>query len=336
MSVFPGGNMSRIVLALSAVMILSTAVRSQTSPDTSGTASLPKFDHIVIVMEENKYYDEVIGNAAAPYINRVLREEGANLTHIYAEEHNSEGNYFWLFSGSNQAVGFDDVIPSRKTHRVYPFRTSNMGQQLREKGFTFRGYAEDLPTTGSTVTKVGHYARKHVPWISFGNIPQGANPDSSTNLTFAQFPSDFSKLPTVSIVVPNLIDDMHDPGNHPEIAVKNGDAWLKKNIDPFYKWAKTHNSLLIVTFDESDDPTSFMGLTDPSSKYVDIQNRIPTIFAGAHVKHGDYEEGTGVTHVNILRTIEAVYGLRQSGTQPPNALRFGITSEYVIKDVFQQ
>ena len=113
------------------------------------------------------------------------------------------------------------------------------------------------------------------------------------------------------------------------------DLWLKKNIDPYYQWAKNHNSLLIVTFDESDDPTGYVGLTDPASKYVDIQNRVPTILAGAHVTHGDYEEGSGVTHVSILRTIEAMYGLQASGTQPPNALKFGITSEFIIKDIFE-
>jgi acid phosphatase len=327
--------MIRTLFPLAALLTLSGSVLGQTSPAKLSSGGVPVYDHIVIVVEENKYYDQVIGNASAPYINDVLREEGANLTHIYAEEHESEGNYFWLFSGSNQGVGYKDVIPSKKTHKIYPFRTSNLGQQLIEKGLTFRGYAEDLPTIGSTVAKAGHYARKHVPWISFGNIPQGSNPVTSTNLQFEQFPTDFSKLPTVSIVVPNLIDDMHDPGSHPEIAVKNGDAWLKKNIDSYYQWAKTHNSLLIVTFDESDDPTSYVGWTDPASKYADIQNRIPTIFAGAHVKPGDYEEGAGVTHVNILRTIEAMYGLKTSGTQPPNALKFGITSEYFIKDIFE-
>jgi hypothetical protein len=318
-----------------ALLVLSGTAPGQTTIIMRDSLGLPAYDHIVIVIEENKYYEQVIGNASAPYINQVLREEGANLTHIYAEEHESEGDYFWLFSGSNQGVGFLDVIPSKKTHKVYPLKTNNLGQQLRDRGFTFRGYAEDLPNVGSTVTKAGLYVRKHVPWISFGNIPQGSNPDSSTNLQFKQFPSDFNKLPRVSIVVPNLINDMHDPGNHPAIAVKNGDTWLKKNIDPYYQWARTHNSLLILTFDESDDPTGFVGLTDPSSKYVDIQNRIPTIFAGAHIKPGDYDEGKGITHVNILRTIEAVYGLKPSGTQPPNAIKFGITSEYVIRDVFQ-
>jgi len=327
--------MSRILPVLCVLLSLTGSLQGQTSVSKRDSSGLPVYDHIVIVVEENKYYDQVIGSASAPYINQVLRQEGANLTHVYAEEHESEGNYFWLFSGSNQAVGFLDVIPSKKTHKIYPFRTSNLGQQLIEKRFTFRGYAEGLPATGSTVTKAGHYARKHVPWISFGNIPQGTNPDSSTNLQFEKFPSDFSKLPTVSIVVPNLVNDMHDPGNHPETAVKNGDDWLKKNIDPYYQWAKTHNSLLILTFDECDNPTGYIGLTDPASKYVDIQNRIPTIFAGAHIRHGDFEEGSGVTHVNILRTLETIYGLRTSGTQPPNALKFGITPEYVIKDIFE-
>ena len=327
--------MTRSLLPLVVLLTLTSSVQGQTSLIKRDSLGLPAYDHIVIVVGENKYYDQVIGNASAPYINQVLREEGANLTHMYAEEHKSEGNYFWLFCGSNEGVGYKDVIPSKKTHKIYPFRTSNLAQQLIEKGRTFRGYSEGLPGTGSTVVKAGYYVRKHVPWISFGNIPQGTNPESSTNLQFEKFPSDFSKLPTVAFVIPNLVNDMHDPGRHPEKAVTNGDAWLKKNIDPYYQWAKKHNSLLIVTFDECDNPTDYVGWTDPSSKYADIQNRIPTIFAGAHVTHGDYEEGTGVTHVNILRTIEAMYGLKTSGTQPPNALKFGITAEYIIKDVFE-
>ena len=308
---------------------------SSRAQENAAAPPLPRYDHIVIVVEENKYVSQVIGNAAAPYINSVLVAEGASFTRMYAEEHKSEGNYFWLFSGSNQGVGYNDVIPSRKTHRVYPFQTANLGRQLFDNGFTFKGYSEDLPSVGSTVNRAGHYARKHVPWISFGNIPQGSDPKVSTNLPFTLFPSDYSKLPTVAFVIPNLIHDMHDPGDHPEIAVKNGDEWLKKNLDAYYQWAKTHNSLLILTFDESDDPTDFSGLTNPASKYVDIENRIPTIFAGAQVKHGDYAEGNGITHVNILRTIEAMYGLKPSGTQPTNAQLYGITPAYVIRDVFQ-
>jgi phosphatidylinositol-3-phosphatase len=75
-------------------------------------AGLPVYDHIVIVVEENKDYDQIIDNPAAPYINDTLCAEGASLTQMFGEEHNSQGNYFWLFSGSNHNIGFRDVVPS--------------------------------------------------------------------------------------------------------------------------------------------------------------------------------------------------------------------------------
>src|SRR3954453_13425539 len=90
----------------------------------SHPAGLPGYDHIVIVVEENKDYDEVIGSAAAPYINTVLKTEGANFTRMYGEEHYSQGNYFWLFSGGNQSVGFHDQVPTTL------FMSKNLGEPL--------------------------------------------------------------------------------------------------------------------------------------------------------------------------------------------------------------
>ena len=49
-------------------------------------AELPVYDHVVIVVEENKDYGEIIGNAAAPYINGVLKAEGASFTRMFGEE----------------------------------------------------------------------------------------------------------------------------------------------------------------------------------------------------------------------------------------------------------
>src|SRR5262245_66583105 len=88
-------------------------------------AGLPVYDHVVIVVEENKDYDQIIGNPAAPYLNK-LAAEGANLSRMFAEEHFSQGNYFWLFSGSNQNVGFIDDVPRTK------FTASNLGRQDRK------------------------------------------------------------------------------------------------------------------------------------------------------------------------------------------------------------
>jgi len=36
----------------------------------------------------------------------------------------------------------------------------------------------------------------------------------------------------------------------------------------------------------------------------------------------------------ILRTLEAMYGLSRSGHQQPNAVRAGITDDYIMTDVF--
>ncbi len=295
---------------------------------------LPAYDHVVIVLEENKNYEQVIGSKAAPYINDTLKAEGADLTRMYAEEHFSEGNYFWLLSGSDHNIGFLDAIPSAKTNRGYPFLAPNLAEQLIKHGFTFKGYSEDLPAIGDAIAHKGHYARKHVPWVSFGNIPNGKAVRDSSNLRWLDFPQDYDKLPTVSMVVPNMIHDMHD--GRPPKSVADGDAWLKKHLDAYYQWAKGHNSLLIVTFDENDDRTRYAGFTDPASRDKVVQNRIPTVLAGAHVKHGEFAEGNGVTHVNILRTLEAMYGLDKCGGQLPSAVKAGIADDTVITDVFDR
>ncbi len=236
--------MRALLLCASLAFLACQDAKVVGTPAHGWPSGLPVYDHVVIVIEENKYPEQVVGNEAAPYINSVLAAQGASLTQMFAEEHNSEGNYFWLFSGSNQGVGFQDVIPDEKNSSTYPFSASNLGEQLLRKGLTFKGYSEDLPEIGNTVAHSGNYARKHVPWISFGNIPNGSSADSSCNLPFAQFPQDFSTLPTVAIVVPNLINDMHDPPKDIAASVRNGDAWLAKNIGPYYEWAKTHNSLV--------------------------------------------------------------------------------------------
>jgi len=283
----------------------------------------------------------------------VLAREGAVLTRMFGEEHFSEGNYFWLLSGSNQNVGFRDQVPPPAS-----IHAPNLAGQLLAAGRSFKGYAEDLPAIGFTgVPGQGLYAPKHVPYIAFADLPAGATAASSINLRFQDFPAPgrFQDLPTVAMVIPNLENDMHgvlaldDPGGRKgrqvvvEEEVEKGDAWLRTRLDDYYQWAKTHNSLLIVTFDENDDTTGFSGLTDPAldpdrpgaarEALKVARNQIPTLVAGAHVRHGEFDEAPGVTHVNLLRTLEAMYGLPKAGAQQANAARFGITDR-PIQDIF--
>ncbi|HVE43238.1 MAG TPA: alkaline phosphatase family protein [Planctomycetota bacterium] len=256
---------------------------------TPPAPTLPRPDHVVLVIEENKSYSEIIGNPSAPYINS-LANLGASFTSSYAVTHPSQPNYLALFSGSTQGVT-DDVVPAAGS----PYTTANLGAELVAKGFTFGGYSETMPSVGFTggsagTASSGTYQRKHNPWVNWqGTGPNQLSP--SVNMPYAgYFPSDFSHLPTVSIVIPNQLDDMHDG------SVAQGDAWLQANFDSYIQWAKTHNSLFILTFDEDDFTPA---------------NQITTIFVGPMVKTGQYSDV--VNHYTLLRTLEDLYGLSHAG-----------------------
>lgn len=251
--------------------------------------TVPQHDHVVIVVMENHASSSIIGSSNAPYINSLINgTSSANFTQSYGLTHPSQPNYIMLFSGSKQGV-LTDSDPS-----TFPFTTPNLGASLLANSFTFIGYSEDLPSVGFNGTTSGDYARKHSPWINWQDAPTNGIP-AINNQPFTSFPSDFSTLPTVSFVIPNLIHDMHDPLFLPS-AVVNGDTWLQNNLDGYIQWAKTNNSLFILTFDEDDNFNS---------------NHIATVFVGENVLQGQYSET--IDHYTILRTLEDMYGLPYAG-----------------------
>jgi phosphatidylinositol-3-phosphatase len=232
---------------------------------------LPHYDHVVVVIEENHSYSDIIGSSDAPYINS-LAQQGALFTDAHAVTHPSQPNYLALFAGSTFGLTSDDCPQS--------FSSANLGGELIAQGLTFTGYSEDLPAAGDTSCTANDYARKHNPWVNFSDVP------ADSNQPFSNFPSDYSQLPTVAFVVPNLGNDMHDG------SISTGDSWLHDHLDGYIQWTKSHNSLCILTWDEDD------GSTD---------NHILTIFVGAHVHQGQYAET--INHYHVLRTIEALTGV---------------------------
>jgi hypothetical protein len=282
-------------------------------------AQLPKYDHVIIVMEENYSYVQIIGTTNAPVLTALSKTKyTANFTNSYGNTHPSEPNYLELFSGSNQGVTTDIVGPASGA----PFNDCNMGSSLIAAGYSFIGYAESQPSVGWTSGTSGNYYTKHCPWI---NWMVGATSDSipvNSDLPFSSFPDSlhYSKLPTVSWVIPNIVDDMHNPTGS-STAIQNGDAWFKKNIMPLVRWAVTHNTLVITTWDEDDNLHS---------------NNIATLFSGSNINGGTYSTPT-FTHYDVLRTIEDMYGLPYCGSSSTAAditgmwnITTGITAEPTI------
>jgi acid phosphatase len=201
------------------------------------------------------------------------------MTASHGVTHPSQPNYLALWSGSTQGV------TDNRCDANFGSRPS-LGSQLLGARLSVRSYQEGLPSAGSLVCTSGSYARKHNPLADFD-----ATKDAAHDVPFSAFPTDFSTLPTVSFVTPNLVNDMHDG------SIAQGDAWLKSHLGAYATWAQTHNSLLIVTFDE-DDRTS--------------GNHIYTALVGQHVQQGA-TSAQPITHVNVLHTIEQAYGLSQLG-----------------------
>jgi acid phosphatase len=239
-------------------------------------------DHVVVVIEENKGYQQIIGNRLAPYIN-ALAKKGALFTQSYAVAHPSQPNYLALFSGDTHGVA-NDYCP-------LSLSGDNLASALERKGLGFRIYSESMPAAGFTGCGAGDYVRKHNPAANW----QGINVSADMNLPFSAFPRDFSNLPTVSIVVPNQDNDMHD--GDAAGAIARGDKWLQENIARYVNWAETNNGLLILTWDEDDGSRI---------------NQIVTIFVGPMVRAGTYD--TQIDHYTVLRTLTDLYGLQPLGT----------------------
>jgi acid phosphatase len=227
-------------------------------------------------MEENRSADAVIGNRSAPFINW-LANNGASMTRSFAITHPSEPNYLALFAGSTFGVTTDQCPLPNGT-------APNLGSELLTAGYSFVGFSEGLPGAGAATCSSGKYARKHAPWVNFTNVP------AANSVPLSAFPSDYANLPTVSFVIPNLDNDMHDG------TVARGDSWLRDNLSAYAAWAKDNNSLLLVTWDEDDDSQS---------------NQIPTIFYGANVRAGAYDQP--INHYTVLSTLEQMYGLDKTG-----------------------
>ena len=257
-------------------------------------------DHTVILIMENHSLNELYGNASAPYINSILNDpQTAFLNQSFALTHPSQPNYIMLFSGSAQGV-VNDNLPTG-----IPFTTPNLGALLLQNGFGFKAYSEDLPSIGFTGSTSGLYARKHAPWVNWQASATNGIP-AADHLPFTGFPTDFNTLPTLSFVIPNLVNDMHDGGTVASVAP--GDLWVQNNLNSYIQWCKTHNSIFILTFDEDD---------------ASQNNRILSSVTGQWIRGGTYTQP--ITHYNVLRTIEDLYGLTPAGASVDSS---------VIKDIW--
>jgi hypothetical protein len=244
----------------------------------TAAAPVPAFDHVVVIVFENKEVTSVLGNRAAPTFNSYARRY-AKLTRYYGVTHPSLPNYLALVSGSTQGITSDC------TSCVVD--ATSLADTIEASGRTWKTYAEGLPAPGFAGPFKGRYAKKHNPFAYFRDIAD--DPARRARLVpLTRLAPDLrtGALPSFSLVVPDLCHSMHD------CSVSVGDAWLRSHVGTFLKLPKT---VVFVVFDEGGTSVGGGGHT-------------AALALGTAVRPGSRFNGV-TSHYGILRTVEEAWGL---------------------------
>jgi hypothetical protein len=262
---------------------------------TNGVARVPALKRIVVVVFENKRYEEVIDQPSAPTFNALARRY-ALLTRYFAVAHPSLPNYLALVSGSTQIEG-----PCGEC----VFDARNLADTIEASGRTWKTYADGLPGRGFTGDASGGYVRRHNPLLHFASVR--SRPDRLRRIVpFDQLALDLARgrLPDLSIVVPDLCNSMHD------CSVAHGDAWLGRLLKPLLASRQVAGGGVFVTFDEGAGTQMGGG-------------RVAMVVAGPGVRPGSRSQRT-YTHYSLLRTIEDAWRLPYLGRSAQAAPITGI------------
>jgi phosphatidylinositol-3-phosphatase len=278
---------TRVRLTVLAALTLATATScggGTTSAVRTKPRRVPEFRHVIVIVFENREADEVLGNAAAPTFNN-LASNYATISRYTAIAHPSLPNYLALVSGSTQGIHNDctDCL----------VRGESLADTLESAGMTWKTYAEGLPARGFTGEAYGRYVKRHDPFIYFRRNLTRSRLQRTVPLT--QFTDDLNRrrLPTYSLVIPDLCHDMHD------CDLATGDAWLATFLKPLLNAPALTGSVIFVTFDE--------GTTDEGGG-----GRVVALALGPLVRRGA-RTIRRTNHYGLLRTIEEGLGLPYLG-----------------------
>ncbi|KAJ3104520.1 hypothetical protein HDU97_009133 [Phlyctochytrium planicorne] len=254
------------------------------------------FDRVITIVLENQdatsaYRDSYLGGA--------LAQKGFLLTNMYGVTHPSQGNYIAMTGGST----FNVVDDSK-----YDISKTNIVDLLESKGLSWKSYQQNYPGDCFTKKKSddGLYRRKHNPFISYTNV-SGSSKRCAKIVDAGEFESDLAKgkLPNYSFYTPNMDNDGHDT------SLGYASKWLKNFLDSKIGTAALKNTLIFVTFDESE---------------TDSPNKIYGALIGAGIKGTGLTDGTRYDHYSWLATIEDNFSLGNLGRNDASANRIPLVA----------
>jgi hypothetical protein len=98
-----------VALAL-AIGLAAPAVIAQDL--TAADRAMPRYDHVFVIVEENKNYEQILDPAAAPNIAGLAARYG-DAAQFFSEVHPSEANYVAMLGGDTFGIHDDDAFYCR-------------------------------------------------------------------------------------------------------------------------------------------------------------------------------------------------------------------------------
>lgn len=260
------------------------------SPSPTPKPPIPNFDHIVILIFENKEYGTVIGNPDMPNFNQ-LANDYTLLTQFFAITHPSLPNYIALISGDTQGI-------DTNCSDCY-VNAPSLPDLIEASGRTWKTYQEDMPEP-CYQTDTDKYAKRHDPFVYFDPIRLDTARCSRSVVPLTDLASDIlaGTLPNFIFITPNICNSAHD------CSLDVTDAWLGRTLTMLVPALElqSRNYLIVLTWDEGQGDHSCCGLPAKAG------GRIAVVVVSPLVKNS-FQDSTPYTHYSLLKTIARAWNL---------------------------
>ena len=261
----------RSVSALVAFLLLAVA----------GLAQVPSSQHVILVIEENSSYSDVVDNM--PWLVGQGQSNGY-ATNYLSDNGGSLMDYLWLASGSCHSKancslpkgthdfncnGNDCYYPGRQSSD--PITDDNIFRELNNAGISWKVYAQSYAKAGGSVTtpdnnKGTSYYRRHNGATWYSDILSNVKKSADNIVDLSQLTTDLNdgKLPRFVIIVPDGNHDAHDcPVGESSCTLQQklaaADGFLSSTLDPILStsdFQPSGDGLVFVTFDECGGGTN--------------------------------------------------------------------------------
>lgn len=311
-----------LTLLMAAVIAIGgTGTTHGQAANTAATPVVPHYDHIFLMVLENHGFAQIIGNTAAPNINKLANTYGL-ATSYFSVADPSEPNYVAMLGGNFFGIADDNAYYLNTVNKP------SLMSQMDTANLSWKGYLQSMPYAGyrglcfpvkcSGVPDLDPlYSSKHNGIVNFDSI-QDSDSEFAKMGPLEQLNDDLASgnLPNFGYVIPDECNDMHgapsnciDGGNpgdpQDQQLVTFGDAFVGKTVAQITAasfWTKGNNAI-VITFDQgADGDTGGCCDANPGTGLV------ATIVIANNGPRG-LKDPTPYNHYSLLQTFQDAFGL---------------------------